>query len=330
MTPLPTSPTTPPGISLLPFALVLSMLFGAACGDDADPSPASSRASAPSVPDEAAPPPWSGYRLLRTLGRSGDGPGELRTPMGLDVNAQGQIAVADAGNARVEVLDAAGERVWSYTGRGENTLGRPMDVAYALDGSLWVADFERDALVHLGSRGQLLESRSGDDVPKSPAGVLVLEDGRLVVSSFYDHTLRVYGQGSARTLGGEGDSDGQFHYPTGLARGDAGALWIADSYNHRIVAFDAALNFERSLHGSEDDKLEVPVGVAWLGGVLHVADSAHHRVVALDPVTGRVLSEWRVPTEREVHTPSRIVASGDLLYVSDPANDEVYVLDLRP
>jgi len=313
---------------LLP-ALCACLTASFACGSK-DAAPTATR---PTASAAAAHAPlrtsvsWPGYRLERTLGRSGDGAGELKTPMGLDVNAAGEIVVADTGNARMELLSAQGEQLWSYAGEGEEALGRPMDVAFAPDGSLWVADFERDALVHLAGSGTLIERRVGDASPKSPAGVIVLPDGRLVVSSFYDHALRVYGgQGSAGTIGTEGDSEGQFHYPTGMTLDATGRLWVADSYNHRVQRFDANFEYETSLHGSDTNKLEVPVGVAWLDGVLHIADSGHHRVVALDPVTGLILSEWRVPGTREIHTPSRIVASGERLYVTDPAGDRIYVL----
>ncbi|MBW2465146.1 MAG: NHL repeat-containing protein [Deltaproteobacteria bacterium] len=261
------------------------------------------------------------------MGRPGDGPGELRTPMGLDMSADGRIAVADTGNHRIQFFDSEGRFLSSIGEVAGFSFGRPMDVAFAVDGSLWVADFQHDALYRITPRGDLVERRTGDAAPASPAGIAVLPDGRLAVTSFYDHALHLYTGEAHIRVGSEGTGPDGFHYPTGVSVGREGGLLVADSYNHRLQLLDGDGRLEHSFRGAEGTPLRVPVAAAMTPGVVHVADSENHRVVAIDAQTGAELAEWRiVDAGSGAHTPSRIVSHGDRLYVTDSANHVVLVL----
>lgn len=69
---------------------------------------------------------------LRTLGRSGEGPGDLRRPEGLWVYPDGEVVVADTGNRRLQPYGASGEPLSPI---GLDHL--PMDVVGTADG-FWV------------------------------------------------------------------------------------------------------------------------------------------------------------------------------------------------
>ena len=49
---------------------------------------------------ERKPPPIFGIRYIETLGRTGQGAGEFRMPLGLAIDEADRIYVADAGNNR--------------------------------------------------------------------------------------------------------------------------------------------------------------------------------------------------------------------------------------
>lgn len=53
-------------------------------------------------------------RHLRSFGRAGGGPGELRQPSGLSLSPDGNLWVANPGNVRYEVFDTAGAFVTSH------------------------------------------------------------------------------------------------------------------------------------------------------------------------------------------------------------------------
>jgi tripartite motif-containing protein 71 len=138
---------------------------------------------------------------LATWGSFGRAPGQFDTPVGIAVDHQGVIYVADAGNHRVQTLSALGQpltqwhTVGSGTGEG-NEIG--YDLALDAGGNVYVSD------AHPFSTGT-------DHIQKfSSSGELLA------------------------TWGGTGTGPGQFDNPTGLAVDGKGDLFIADTGNNRI------------------------------------------------------------------------------------------------
>ncbi|HEX6694345.1 MAG TPA: 6-bladed beta-propeller [Longimicrobiales bacterium] len=91
-------------------------------------------------------------RLVRTIGRDGGGPGELRNPSGIGLLPDGRIAVRDYGNRRYNVYSPSGDALASWPIPGGystsasfiiDTAGRlynPMSVAKP--GEDWKSGFE--------------------------------------------------------------------------------------------------------------------------------------------------------------------------------------------
>jgi DNA-binding beta-propeller fold protein YncE len=82
---------------------------------------------------------------LRTIGRPGSGPGELRATGNVRVRRDGAVVNADFGNHRVQAWDAEGEFLWSLgqRGTGPGQFVEPQDIAFGVDGSLFVVDDSR-------------------------------------------------------------------------------------------------------------------------------------------------------------------------------------------
>ncbi|MEJ7598445.1 MAG: hypothetical protein WKG01_11085 [Kofleriaceae bacterium] len=104
-------------------------------------------------------------QLVTTWGSRGSAPGQLRTPHGLAVCADGLVYVADRGNARIQVFDSRGRlhAVW----RGPS-IGRPWGISCATDGTLYVvdggdqrADAPRGRLLRIDRSGRVLDRWSG-------------------------------------------------------------------------------------------------------------------------------------------------------------------------
>jgi len=72
--------------------------------------------------------------------------------------------------------------------------------------------------------------------------------------------------------------------PYGVAPLADGGAWVADSYNHRLVRFDAASRVLDRVggFGTGTDGFDYPLGLAWDASRerLWVADSSNGRVVA--------------------------------------------------
>jgi hypothetical protein len=72
---------------------------------------------------------------LRTIGSSGAGPGELRRPVGVAIDAQGRVWVPNTGNARYEVFDSLGVPIAQHQ-RALATV-YPFQGGFDAQGRLW-------------------------------------------------------------------------------------------------------------------------------------------------------------------------------------------------
>jgi DNA-binding beta-propeller fold protein YncE len=85
--------------------------------------------------------------FLRTIGRTGTGRGEFRTPHGIEFDSRGRLIVSDRHNHRIQILTKEGQFVAEYHefSRGSGLAIDERDVIY-------VTDSESTAQVHPGWR----------------------------------------------------------------------------------------------------------------------------------------------------------------------------------
>jgi NHL repeat len=84
-------------------------------------------------------------KLLRTLGRTGTGPGEFRTPHAIEIDSKGQLVVADRHNHRIQILRKDGTFVSEY-----DDFGRISGLAIDKNDIIYTADSESTERVHPG------------------------------------------------------------------------------------------------------------------------------------------------------------------------------------
>jgi tripartite motif-containing protein 71 len=99
----------------------------------------------------------------------------------------------------------------------------------------------------------------------------------------------------AMVIGKEGNEDGEFSSPTGIALDKDGNIYVADTDNHSIQKFDKTGTFLARWGGepsSEEGQFYYPRGLA-VGpdGFLYVADSGNNRVQKFD-LEGNVQKAW--------------------------------------
>lgn len=138
-------------------------------------------------------------KLKFTVGRPGNGAGELAYPNGVALDEKGNIYVADSNNARVQVFSPDGQKVIrSFDGetRGEGKFSLPRSVSVGPRGNLWVTDtlnhrfsmYDGEKLVF--SIGEL-----GMDEGQLyfPNGVFVDKNGRIYVTERRVNRISVFG-----------------------------------------------------------------------------------------------------------------------------------------
>jgi len=133
---------------------------------------------------------------------------QFHYPLGLAIDAAGNLYVADTENNRIRKVSPKGE-VSTLAGSGERGFA---------DGTGSEAEFDRPGGLAVGAKGVLYVADSGN------------------------HRLRRVFNGEVSTFAGSGEgafADGTgsaagFHFPAGMAVDSAGNLYVADYENHRI------------------------------------------------------------------------------------------------
>jgi streptogramin lyase len=177
-----------------------------------------------------------------------DGPSAealFQSPHAVAWTAQGDLLVADIGNARirkvgagiVETVAGSGE-VGRQDGEGsEASFHYPMDIALAGDGTLWIADAGAHSVRSMKANGTVstLDLASPIDTPH---GIAVGPGGMIYLAEMGRHRiLAISPEGTVSVVCGTGEAGsgpGQLNRPAAVLVHDGG-VWVADLDNHRIV-----------------------------------------------------------------------------------------------
>src|SRR5437016_459877 len=84
-------------------------------------------------------------KFLRTIGKTGTGPGEFRTPHALEFDSKGRLIVADRHNHRIQILTKDGKFIREY-----DDFGRTSGLAIDKNEIIYTADSESTERVHPG------------------------------------------------------------------------------------------------------------------------------------------------------------------------------------
>ncbi|MEW6684379.1 MAG: fibronectin type III domain-containing protein [Nitrospirota bacterium] len=247
----------------------------------------------------------------------------LNAASGVAVDGVGNLYIADQINHRIRKMDAGTGVVWTIAGTGR--------MGFAGDGGP-------------ASAAQL----------NSPFGVAVDANGHVYVSDRGNHRLRridavtgriatVVGTGAAG-LGGDGGpaSAAVLNGPSGLAVDAAGALYVADTNNHRIRKVAGGVISTVAGGGTAGlgdggaataAQLAAPQGVSVeASGTLYIADTNNHRVRR---VAGGVIStvagsgsagfsgDGGAATAAQLASPSGVAVASGELYIADTSNHRI-------
>lgn len=164
--------------------------------------------------------------------------GELSRVM---VTGENEIFVTDLDADQLVQIDRFSRINRSYSGFAydRGALRRPMGmVAYGRDAIL-VCDRENDRIAVFNRSGGLKRTL-GKDVLLEPRGMCLTDDQILIVADTGHHRIVAFDVKTGNVLGYVGGPDpgrGQmsFRHPADVALGKAGALYVLDSGNQRIV-----------------------------------------------------------------------------------------------
>ncbi|RIV20473.1 T9SS C-terminal target domain-containing protein [Fibrisoma montanum] len=293
-------------------------------------------ASVPPVPVEVPPTPLTpaipvahvGITVAGVTSQPGNETSQLHGPRGLFVDDSRAIYVADQVNNRIMKFppnsssDTAGTIV-AGNGYGSelNQLGYPTGVALDEQGAIYVSDSANHRIMKFprgsttgtfgttvaGGQGQGRDVRQLD----SPGGVVVDGDGAIYVADTKNHRIQKYTPTTNNGIlvatvagnGSQGSGPTQLDNPGGIFLDESGALYVADTRNHRIQKFPPGSNGTTpgttvagvgdGTFGNGPNQLHSPSGVYVDElGAIYVADTRNNRIQkwASGPTSGTTVA----------------------------------------
>ena len=126
------------------------------------------------------------YQFAFQFGSEGKEQGQFDEPWGIAVNDKRRtIAVADSENKRVQMFSFDGNFLKEIL-----LKGKPISLAFTESGDLLVCGFFDSRILLFTENGQFI-SYIGDEHLENPYYLSVSSDGRIIISDFYDKTIKV-------------------------------------------------------------------------------------------------------------------------------------------
>jgi predicted membrane-bound mannosyltransferase/DNA-binding beta-propeller fold protein YncE len=183
-------------------------------------------------------------------------------------------------------------------------MNAPRAIAFAPDGSFYVADSRNHRILHFDGTGQLVQqwgAPSGNSLNNpnpsaapgtfnEPWGVAVGPDGAVLVTDTWNYRVQKFtSDGQFLKMWssfGTGAQQETFYGPRGIAVDGSGHVYVVDTGNKRIVVFDenGAYITQFGSAGLDPGKFDEPVGIAIdAGGIIYVTDTWNQRVQSFTP-----------------------------------------------
>lgn len=195
----------------------------------------------------------------------------LVNPMGVAVGLDGRVYITEAGGERkIHIFNRQGEELGSFAPPESLAPDRvPVYLAVSPDGDIYVSDRGAAAIFVFSPDG---ESKGAVTPPKGyedwhPLGLTFDAEGNLYIADVTPEKHRVIVLDPTDklklTFGSQGEGQGEFSYPNGIAVDSDGRIFVADGNNGRMQAFDKEGNFLFLIsRGMSPGDLSIPRGIA--------------------------------------------------------------------
>ncbi len=250
---------------------------------------------------------------------------DLKNPLGVAVNREGQVFVCEGEGECISVFSPSGEKIRSF-GTPElrqNQLKCPRGIAVDDTRGKVLVNDNKNRIYRFTATGHLCQR-----TVRNYFGNLQCIAFNEMNDKFYtaDNYCRIWILNSDLTLfgllGGYGVGKGQFICPYGIACDNTGKVYVADSGNHRIQVFTADGKFVRMFgrYGKSKGELDSPVSVAVdTSQTVYVCEHNNCRI-SLFTTDGHFITSFGEPGVRpgEFICPGGIAVDADrMLYVCD-------------
>ena len=269
-------------------------------------------------------------------GGRGSGKGESNSPLGMCIDGNGNVLVADTGNGRIEKFSPTGSflSVIASKGSGHGQLGEPNGIAVDRSGNIYVAEVASNHRVQkLAPDGTFIAEWKGPDIGfYGPRRIAIgPDDSVYVVDQGRARIVKLSPDGQVLTVwGSKGNGDGQFDDHTSVAVDPrTNKVYVADPRNKRIQVFDSNGRFLTKWVIPEWGK---PAGFEDLivdstTGRLY-ASSANMDAVLVFDLNGKRISTLAPKPPDRFGGPSALALFNRKLYVLNMYGNSVSAIDL--
>jgi hypothetical protein len=218
-------------------------------------------------------PAPNSYQQAGSWGTQGRGDSQFNGPAGVDLKGNDQVYVVDSGNSRVQIFSPDGAYTGQFgtPGTGDGQLGAPWGVVIGPSGNCYIGDSGNNRIQKF-----------------SPANVALGWWGMDTGGGTGWHAV---GSGETSYWG---TADGEFNFPSGVAAGKSGHVYVCDTWNHRVQQFDDTGTHIRSWGsaGTGVADFAAPLGIT-VGprGDVYVADTGNCRIKKYTD-DGQLLTMW--------------------------------------
>ena len=216
----------------------------------------------------------------------------LARPWDLD-HTHGKLYVSDKTFRRIVVVNLESKRMELVDNRTGGSLSNPGGIFVDAAGYKFIADRERGEILVFDQTDTFFRVYEAGPEFK-PIDVVAFGD-RVFAADVGTESIRIFDRSSGAvvdTIGGQGENEGTFRFPTHLTIDGDGNLFVTDFLNFRVQQFDAHGKFVSTIGepGDFPGAMPRPKGIAVdRDGHLYVVDSAFEIVQIFDIKTGHAL-----------------------------------------
>ena len=272
--------------------------------------------------------------VVAQWGSVGRNAGQLNTPRGVAVDAQGNVYVADTGNHRIQKFSRSGQPLaaWGTEGTADGQFKEPMGVAVDAQGNVYVADTWNHRIQKLDPNGRFLLKWGGQPSFWGPRAVALDGANNVYVMDTGNKRIQKFDSDGRflATFGADGTGPAQFREPIGLAVAADGRMFVADTNNKRVQHLDPTgrLVAEWPVAGWQGGTRNEPYLALDAAGNVLITDPPGSRIVKFSP-DGEVLAVAGLPGRGSGQFDLPLgIAAADAIYVADSGNHRIQAITL--
>lgn len=244
------------------------------------------------------------------------------------------VYVSDTNNKRIQVFSKTGEFKFTFgkQGGGQGEFMFPYGLTSDKAKNVYVADLYNKKISIFDKTGKFIKyfkETDANPVLDGMGGIRIVNE-KLYVTDINKGKVFIYGLDGKKILEISEAGGMKLYAPNATAVDKSGNIYISDSGNNRVVAFDKKGKYIRTINGSKDGKgASTFINPRGLGisdnEVLFIVDNMSHNIHAYDLKGKELYTFGAYGTENEnfILPNGLFIDSTGRIYITDPGNARV-------